>query len=47
MTYETIVSNIGTSSSWPCPVRSRANSAASTPYTTVIAVVLSAMMVGR
>jgi len=42
-----MVSNIGTSSSWPWPLRSRLKSAASTPYTTVIAVVLSATIVGR
>ena len=47
MTKETRVSNIGISTAWPLPVRSRANSAASTAETTPLELVLSATMVGR
>ena len=47
MTNETSVSNIGTSTAWPLPVRSRANSAASSAETTPLELVLSATMVGR
>ena len=47
MTKETIVSYIGTSTDWPLPVRSRANSAANSAETTPLELVLSATMVGR
>ena len=46
MTYETMVSNIGTSIAWPSPVRSRWSRAARTALATKRPTVLSATMVG-
>ncbi len=42
---EAMVSNMATSTSWPCPVRSRWNSAIVVAYSAVSPAILSAMMV--